>query len=34
MTKKKMFNQTFVEMLFNISGSKLSIKWNGRLNKM
>ena len=31
-TKKNTLSQTFVEMLFKISGSKESKKWKGRLN--
>ena len=32
MAKKKLFNQTLVEMVFKISGFTLSKKWKGRLN--
>ncbi len=32
MTKKIIFRVTFVEILFRISGSNESNKWNGKLN--
>ena len=32
-TKKKMFNQILVEILFSISGSKESRKWKGKLKR-
>ena len=34
MTKKKIFNQILVEIVFKILGSKPSIKWKGTLSSI